>query len=302
MRRLLAIFALAAATATAQDAAPLLMVMGGDWMPRDLGGLVLWMDADDKSTLFANSSRAATTNGGFVFLMDDKSGWGNTASAVATNFSQSPIRQDATLNGRTTLRFNGGQWLVNTSYSGETSRTGLARFVVYKVDTTTGNQITHWSGAARPAVQQYNDGVNRLYSHFGPDNVYGRIANSTATNSPLQVGEYGIAACVLNGAEAAGHDNRIRFHANGGAKLTWDSTSGTVPDVTGTDRTYALSSARVTMSPLAPMTGNIAEVIVYNTALSDADRQKVEGYLAHKWGLTAKLPADHPYKSDPPKR
>lgn len=30
------------------------------------------------------------------------------------------------------------------------------------------------------------------------------------------------------------------------------------------------------------------------------ERQKLEGYLAHKWGLTANLPIDHPYKSSPP--
>jgi hypothetical protein len=47
-------------------------------------------------------------------------------------------------------------------------------------------------------------------------------------------------------------------------------------------------------------TGDIAEMLVYNSALSDADRQKVEGYLAWKWGLQASLPVGHPYTSAPP--
>ena len=34
--------------------------------------------------------------------------------------------------------------------------------------------------------------------------------------------------------------------------------------------------------------------------MSDNDRQKIEGYLAHKWGLAASLPADHPYKDAAP--
>ena len=34
--------------------------------------------------------------------------------------------------------------------------------------------------------------------------------------------------------------------------------------------------------------------------LSTGNRQKLEGYLAHKSGLTANLPADHPYKTTPP--
>ena len=31
-----------------------------------------------------------------------------------------------------------------------------------------------------------------------------------------------------------------------------------------------------------------------------SDVQKAEGYIAHKWGLESNLPADHPYKSEPP--
>jgi hypothetical protein len=43
--------------------------------------------------------------------------------------------------------------------------------------------------------------------------------------------------------------------------------------------------------------GNICEIIVYTVALSTTQRQNIEGYLAQKWGLTANLPAGHPYKS-----
>ena len=33
---------------------------------------------------------------------------------------------------------------------------------------------------------------------------------------------------------------------------------------------------------------------------TEENRQKLEGYLAHKWALTAKLPAGHPYKTVAP--
>jgi len=46
--------------------------------------------------------------------------------------------------------------------------------------------------------------------------------------------------------------------------------------------------------------GNIAEVIFCDEKNSDADRQRIEGYLAHKWGLEANLPAGHPYKNVAP--
>jgi hypothetical protein len=46
--------------------------------------------------------------------------------------------------------------------------------------------------------------------------------------------------------------------------------------------------------------GTIHEVLIYNTALSIGERQKVEGYLAHRWGLAGSLPAGHPYKLNSP--
>jgi hypothetical protein len=45
---------------------------------------------------------------------------------------------------------------------------------------------------------------------------------------------------------------------------------------------------------------NMKEVLIYNTALSTSQRQKVEGYLAHKWGLQTSLPANHPYRNTAP--
>jgi len=48
------------------------------------------------------------------------------------------------------------------------------------------------------------------------------------------------------------------------------------------------------------LNGFIAEVVVTDTLLSTDDRQKLEGYLAWKWGLVANLPSGHPYKIKPP--
>jgi hypothetical protein len=45
---------------------------------------------------------------------------------------------------------------------------------------------------------------------------------------------------------------------------------------------------------------DLYELIVINETVSTDTRQKIEGYLAHKWGLTSDLPADHPYKNAAP--
>ena len=44
-----------------------------------------------------------------------------------------------------------------------------------------------------------------------------------------------------------------------------------------------------------PFDGKIAEIIVVQD-VSEENRFKFEGYLAHKWGLADKLPNGHPYK------
>jgi hypothetical protein len=45
---------------------------------------------------------------------------------------------------------------------------------------------------------------------------------------------------------------------------------------------------------------NIGEIAAYGRILSNADRQKVEGYLAWKWGINSSLPVSHPYYSAAP--
>lgn len=41
--------------------------------------------------------------------------------------------------------------------------------------------------------------------------------------------------------------------------------------------------------------GTIYEMVFFNRALSDSERQKMEGYLAWKWGIQESLPEAHPY-------
>jgi hypothetical protein len=69
----------------------------------------------------------------------------------------------------------------------------------------------------------------------------------------------------------------------------------------------ATNSTRVGIGGYADGSGSqqavnidIAEIVFYQSALSLSNREKIEGYLAWKWGLQANLPNDHPYKSSPP--
>lgn len=46
--------------------------------------------------------------------------------------------------------------------------------------------------------------------------------------------------------------------------------------------------------------GKFMEMIIYNSVLSGPQIQKIEGYLAWKWGIQNKLPTNHPYYSVKP--
>ena len=46
--------------------------------------------------------------------------------------------------------------------------------------------------------------------------------------------------------------------------------------------------------------GRINEMVFINYDLDDATRDKIEGYLAWKWGTQGSLPAGHPYKNAAP--
>jgi hypothetical protein len=46
--------------------------------------------------------------------------------------------------------------------------------------------------------------------------------------------------------------------------------------------------------------GEIKELFVFNATLENNKLRIIEGYLAHKWGLTGSLPSNHPYKSSAP--
>lgn len=45
---------------------------------------------------------------------------------------------------------------------------------------------------------------------------------------------------------------------------------------------------------------DIHEILLCQEELSVENIQKIEGYLAHKWGITSSLPTDHPYKTSLP--
>jgi hypothetical protein len=73
--------------------------------------------------------------------------------------------------------------------------------------------------------------------------------------------------------------------------------------LTSTGTTFASGTANFTAfgafmgPPPSQGWGDVNEIIFIPYNSSDSVRQKLEGYLAYKWGLTGLLPAGHPYKT-----
>ena len=87
---------------------------------------------------------------------------------------------------------------------------------------------------------------------------------------------------IING-ETTSYPNSL-------AILSVQTTSNSDADCFGYDRSTTTNQWR----------GKLGEILIYNTALSDAEILNIEGYLAHKWGLMSNLPNSHPYKLAPP--
>lgn len=63
-------------------------------------------------------------------------------------------------------------------------------------------------------------------------------------------------------------------------------------------RTWAFNRAWAVTNRNADLL--ISEILIFNTSLTEEEVDKVEWYLAHKWGQDDWLPNSHPYKSEPP--
>jgi hypothetical protein len=82
----------------------------------------------------------------------------------------------------------------------------------------------------------------------------------------------------------------------GGGSPAWSTAQTTTSDTDSEGVTIGRF-----LSGAAYFKGGIAEIVVGNTPLSDEDMYKMDGYLAHKWGLESLLPVDHPYKNSAPR-
>jgi len=251
------------------------------WTPARIT-TALWLDAADASTVTLNSSTVSQWN--------DKSGNGKNAFQAtaslqpaysATSFLGKPgITTDgvddslviANLSSQFSnlthgvywvfLRVNNNSALYQPSVAGyPTNGTADAGSLHYIKSNNTGASYSYFTGLA--GSPNY-DGVGTYTDNTG--NIMAFQANTAGTNWEV--------------------------HKNG----TLESAASGINNPSSSVNGYVLGKQ---INP--PRHGNFtfAEMIMVQST-DAATRQRIEGYLAHKWDLTANLPSGHPYKSTAP--
>jgi hypothetical protein len=234
--------------------------------PRSIAGCALWLDGADSSSIsFSSGSNVSTWN--------DKSG--NAANATASGsgliYTQSAINSKPAilLPGNSTYTFftgtsisgtlNQAIFIVTTTISGITQYARLFSFGGGSDYNSLGNMAVNWNSPGGVLIER--------------NQIILPSTNGLVYSTPF------ITSSVISGTSVLGY-------INGTNALT-----GTTTSTNFTHSQYELGS--YTGYSGYTWYGYVGEVIVYNSAISDAQRQQVESYLAQKWGLTASLPGGH---------
>lgn len=220
--------------------------------PADVAGLWTWLKAD---------AVTGTSNGAALNTWADSSGNGRNATAGAGV----PTYQTNVVNGQPAVRFNG----IDTFYSlpSMAALTAGTVFVVLKRNLdppVDGNKTGLWvlgSDPTLPTAWPWTDGI--IYEQAGT------TARKTTVDPGPSLASWGLYmvrsaandwSSYLNGTQLfSTATNTVGFHAS--------------PRLGAHTATFLLD-------------GDVAEFLLYSTAVSATDRDSIEAYLASKYGLT----------------
>jgi len=234
------------------------------WNPNFFGSnLAAWYDAAD--------SRTITQSGGAVSQWDDKSGNG---------FHLKQATGSAQPTTGTGTKFTGKSVITTT----------ISNFMATDDNLTLQNSNTIF------LVYSQTNSARSYFTSIGEDSHY---VGTGITNSDFRFVHSGLSFSHPNPgnpaiftALSASADYEFFFD---GASVFSSATEPNLYD--GQTNKFVLNSRLEGFASFGAA-AEYAEIIYINSTLSTSDRQKVEGYLAWKWGLTYGLPESHPYKWD----
>lgn len=260
------------------------------WTPANLPSTSLWLDVSEGSSL--------SFNGATVSQVLDKSPFARHATQPTP--ANQPTYLPTAINGLPALSFNGtsNRLSLTTPTGGDISRNVpyVGVFAVCALANNASNRVLFFTPAAAnttgiTVVLTVSGGILRA----GGRRLYtDGFAIVDSPGSTLVVDEP-----FIYGFEADHSATQARLQKTGNSVGTNASfqTAGNNQDSTAANFVTIGSSA----ASIDFWSGLLGEIIVVNQLLSLEDRQRIEGYLAHKWGLSSQLPALHPYKSNLPR-
>ena len=239
--------------------------------PTVISNCALWLDAADSSTF--------SFSGSTVTQWADKSGNGRNATGSGT-----PRLVQNMQNRLPAIYFDGASYFTGslTNTTAQHSFLSVFRF------NTGAPQYARLASFGQNGQFDYNN--NAYY------NLSYNTGTLAITRSPTET-QVTLASPALD----AFHQASILFTGQNGLYYTDGGTNTNSATWTAAFNfnQYRLGSDQIPFVP-QELQGYIAEVIVYSSALSQADRQRLEGYLAWKWGLETNLPITHPFRTNPP--
>lgn len=247
------------------------------WTPANLATPpVGWWDAADETRITLASG--SFTAGGPVSAWANK-GSGGGSVTQATGSAQPTFSRTSLFGGKPALAFNGAQVLRAAAGIIPTLPQGSTPSAIFALATSSASTgvIAGWG--------QHGDSQGRWVSINGGNFASGMWNNDLDGSVPAT--SPGIVAQFLN--TAAGQ----RLWINGALNM---SGSASAMNTTSTQ----MAIGNLPASSGAPQTGRVSEVIVLNYVPTTTDQQKIEGYLAWRWGTVNKLPAGHPFKISAP--
>jgi FtsP/CotA-like multicopper oxidase with cupredoxin domain len=248
-------------------------VPGTAFLPSGIANLQAWYDASSPANV--------TSSGGVVSAWSDRSGNGNTLVQPAASAQPSFVASG--INGLGSLAFASAAYLTSSNAAFSTSLFNASTvFFVTNQSVTSQNSSVGSAGAVNASPTW----ALRLSNGGGASQFY--FSNASAgLLAPADVPS-GPAIWTAEGSEAAAvqqlrkDGNNLSVSTGPGATVT-----GNYPFVVGANVASGAASYLYN--------GQIGEILVYNRLLLPSESASVEGYLACKWGLQNRLPANHPY-------
>lgn len=242
--------------------------------PTDIAGLQLWLDASDASTLFdATTGGSLVAADGGVARWEDKSG--NNRHATQSQSANRPTRKTAVQSGKDVMRFDGSNDFLEGSVTPGDGNTRSV-FVVAKLSAAFGELFQIGRATSGQSLQGF---MVRAGSISGTYYVGGDVTvnNLALASGSAPVSTFFLAALIQQSTTSIGYyHNSINY-----------SIAGTLASFASPTPGYFVGKARNDAADLTLWTGDVCEIIVYDTALSSGDRSAVESYLIGKWGTNA---------------